>query len=87
MPNWLPKLAPRHLLRWALSLALLVASFWVAFRLTDWTELWATLRRADYGWLPLCIALMLLSHLLRAWRWRELLRPVTDRPPRLWHAF
>ncbi|MDQ7041768.1 MAG: lysylphosphatidylglycerol synthase transmembrane domain-containing protein [Rhodothermus sp.] len=51
---------------------------YLALRGVDLREVWHTLEQADYRWLAPLVALTLLSHLIRAWRWRLLLEALPD---------
>ena len=53
---------------------------YLALRGVDLDAVVQALRTADYRWLAPLAGLMLVSHLLRAWRWLLLLR-ATDAPP------
>jgi hypothetical protein len=46
---------------------------WWAFRDTDWTAQWASLRAANYAWLVPYFGILLLIHVLRTLRWGCLL--------------
>ncbi len=74
-------------LRWAVSLALLGGSVWIAVRVTRWDTFWEALQQAESGWLWVLVPVVLLSHLLRAWRWRLMLREAIGRVPRALDAF
>ncbi|TVQ66212.1 MAG: UPF0104 family protein [Balneolaceae bacterium] len=56
-------------------LPVLFAAFflWIAFGTVDLAELWNQIGEVTYGWLPGFIVMLLLSHFLRAERWRMLL--------------
>ena len=80
------------------GLALAVGLLWLALRGVDAGALGDALRRADLRWVLPLVAVALLSHLVRAWRWRLLLaalpdvhdapgRPATARVPTLWETF
>ncbi len=63
--------------RWmAICLGLTCALFfgWLAFRNVDWAAAWAAWAGANWGVLALAPLLMLASVVLRAWRWRLILR-------------
>ncbi|PSR03534.1 MAG: TIGR00374 family protein [Bacteroidetes bacterium QS_8_68_28] len=62
------------------SFVLAGALLWLALRGVDLAKVARALRTADYRWLAPLVGLMLVSHLLRAWRWLLLLR-ATDAPP------
>jgi uncharacterized protein (TIRG00374 family) len=49
---------------------------WYSFRGIDLGAVAAAAEEASYGWIAVSILFLLLSHLLRAWRWRYLLAPL-----------
>ncbi len=65
---------------------------YLAFRGTDFGEIWAAFAQADYRWLVPVVVVLLGSHVLRAWRWQILLRALPEseldgHDPRLRPAF
>ena len=48
---------------------------YLAFRHSDWLEIWGYIRQVDYGVLLAAMPVFLLHLLARAWRWRFLLLP------------
>lgn len=44
----------------------------------DFSEIGEAFRQADYRWLPLLIALVIGSNLMRAWRWQVLIEALPD---------
>jgi uncharacterized protein (TIRG00374 family) len=66
----------RRFLQYALSGVLTLLFLWVAFRGTDPAALAAAIRGANYGWIALMVAILVLSHWVRALRWRFLLEPI-----------
>jgi len=56
-----------------LSLAATIVCSWYAFRDTDWSSQWASLRHANYWWLVPYLGILLLIHLCRTLRWGALL--------------
>ena len=56
-------------------LAILI--LWFFGRSLDWTEVWSSLRKANALQLLLATAIICLGYLLRAFRWRTLLAPIT----------
>lgn len=72
----IPKL--RTLLFRLSSFALGLGLLYLALRGVDLREIWLALKRANYWWLPPLAALTLLSHVIRAWRWRLLLDALPD---------
>ncbi len=69
----------RTTFKFLLGLVLTVILLFVAFRGTDLSSLWNTLKNLKPGWVLSAIPLLLLSHYIRAWRWQLLLVPVKDR--------
>ena len=53
---------------------------WYATRDTDWAAVGSVLSGAHVGWSLAVIALSVCCHVVRAERWRVLLRPVADVP-------
>ena len=66
-------------LRYAFSALLTIGLLYLAFRGTDLDAFVASLRRANYWWLLAMFALLVASHIVRAWRWRYLLEPIKPR--------
>ncbi|HLF14515.1 MAG TPA: lysylphosphatidylglycerol synthase transmembrane domain-containing protein [Bacteroidota bacterium] len=66
----------KKILRPALSLLLSALFLYLAFRDTDFGGLMDALSRANYWWAFSMLPVLLLSHAVRALRWRYLLRPV-----------
>lgn len=70
-----------RLLRWVLPLAITVAMVWYLCARMDLSTLWQTMRTGvRYGWILGAMALSVLSHILRAMRWRLQLRPLGVNP-------
>lgn len=63
-------------LKYLFSVLLTVAFLYVAFRGTDPHALVESVRGANYWWILLMFACLMLSHAARAWRWRYLLEPI-----------
>jgi uncharacterized protein (TIRG00374 family) len=61
-----------------LFFGILISLFFMvlAFRKVDFGQMWTSLKSADYLCLLPVIAIVFLSHLLRAFRWRYLLDPI-----------
>ena len=72
----LPPTSPRRWLHYAVSLVLTVVFLYIAFRGTDPADLAASLRNVNYWWIFGNFLALMLSHLLRALRWRYLLYPI-----------
>jgi glycosyltransferase 2 family protein len=64
------------IVKYTLSIAVTVGFLVFAFRGTNLGELWASMRSANYWWMIPNFAALMLSHWVRAWRWRYMLDPV-----------
>jgi len=64
--------------RWLIWLGLLISAFFLyfAFRKIHFGELWDTLTQVSLGWLLPGMGVYFGAVLLRAWRWRYLLKPL-----------
>lgn len=58
--------------------ALAILILWYFGRSLDWSEVWSSLRRADALQLSIATAIICFGYLLRAFRWRTLLAPITE---------
>ncbi len=66
----------KQTLRYILSAVLTFAFLYIAFRGTNVPAFLDSLQRADYWWILVMFALLVASHVVRAWRWRYLLEPI-----------
>ncbi len=78
-----PFLSIRDLLRrpsvhLAVSIGISVIFLVLAFRGTDLSQIWVAIRGANYWWLLVSFGILLVSHLVRAWRWGFLLAPMKE---------
>jgi uncharacterized protein (TIRG00374 family) len=55
---------------------LTAALLWLFFRDLDVREVWVAIKRANPGLIALAVAIMMLTYVLRAWRWQMLLAPI-----------
>lgn len=77
-----PKNIARLILQWLLPLALTVGMLWYLFRKVDFPEMMAIIRNGcDYWWILAAMFLSILSHMIRAARWRLQLRSLGIYPP------
>lgn len=60
-------------LKLLLSLAVTAVLLWLAFKDTDWSGMWASLRTANYFWIFPYFSVLLLIHVFRTLRWGALL--------------
>jgi glycosyltransferase 2 family protein len=65
----------RTSVRFALSAAVSALFLYLAFRGTDFPKLLQALAGANYWWLLLSFSILIVSHTVRAWRWRFFLDP------------
>ncbi len=65
----------RHL-RWMIGIPISLLFIYLAFRKVEIDAMWEALKQADYLYLPPILAVLFLSHYLRALRWRYLLDPL-----------
>lgn len=66
----------KTIIRTALSLLLAAVFLYVAFRGTSFADLWTSLQGAHYMWIGLIVPIALVSHYVRALRWKYLLTHV-----------
>jgi uncharacterized protein (TIRG00374 family) len=66
----------KSILRSLLGLSVAAVFMVLAFRGTDFGELWESLQRVNYFWISLLIPITILSHWIRAVRWSYLLAPI-----------
>lgn len=66
----------RTVLRYAVSAVITIFFLYLAFRGTNFGDLYESMRRANYWWMIPNFACVMISHYLRAWRWRYMLEPV-----------
>lgn len=67
--------------RGAIGLALTVFLLWLAFRHTQWGEMWRVLRDANFALALLSVAVVTLVFPLRAARWRPILHTIAPNLP------
>ncbi len=76
----------KKILKFLVPTAVLALSFWVTLDDVDYTRLWEALSAANMWWVTATLPIILVSHYLRAVRWRVMLEPVrTDIST--WNAF
>lgn len=78
MSDPLRSLLRRPSVHFALSLVVAAIFLYLAFRGTDLRQIGESLGRANYWWLAVSFAVLLASHLVRAWRWGFLLAPMKE---------
>ncbi len=71
-------------LRFLISVAIGGGLFYLAFRGLNPGRLADAFAKADYFWILPFLGTLAAVQLFRAWRWRFLLQPVSNKPPTLW---
>jgi len=70
----------KHIFRIAITMAIVIGSSYFALQNINLDILFSTLLNAKYEWVLLSIPVMLISHWLRALRWKTMLSPVVEKP-------
>jgi len=68
----------KSFLRISLSIVFALLFLYLAFRGSDFGKLITSLNGANYFWALLLVPCLLVSHLIRAWRWKYLLGPIKN---------
>jgi glycosyltransferase 2 family protein len=66
----------RSIFRYSISFLLAFIFLYLAFRGVKLSDLWISLKGANYWWVAVLIPLTILSHWIRAVRWADLLAPI-----------
>ncbi|MGK7395185.1 MAG: lysylphosphatidylglycerol synthase transmembrane domain-containing protein [Candidatus Cyclobacteriaceae bacterium M3_2C_046] len=66
----------RSFLKYTVTLAVAGILLWFVFRDIDLNQMFLKLRQADFKWIVLSIFFALIAHILRAYRWNLLLKPI-----------
>jgi len=75
------------LLKQFIGIAIAGALLYFSFKGQDLGKLWQYAQACDLKFVALMIVSGLSSHILRAWRWTLLLKPLSDKPISLWNSF
>lgn len=65
--------------RWIAGVVVTAFVVWWLARDMDWPAVWSALQSADYRWVALGVAAIVMTAWTRAWRWQALLRPAEVR--------
>lgn len=68
----------KNVIRWTLAIVIVVACVYYVIVDIDFSKLWNVLASANYLWVVLSIPIILLSHWIRAVRWKTLLKPILE---------
>jgi len=77
----------KAIIKQIILIALAAVLLWLAFRNTNFAQVWQEVQKIDVAWLGLVCVIAVISHFVRAWRWTLLLRPLADHPIGFWNAF
>ncbi|MEK7249397.1 MAG: lysylphosphatidylglycerol synthase domain-containing protein, partial [Bacteroidota bacterium] len=66
----------RTYLRYITSILLTTGFLYFAFRGTNFSNVYASMKGANYWWILVTFGFLVASHVVRAWRWRYLLEPI-----------
>lgn len=74
---------------WKQLLAVVFAGIllWLSFRGADFGLIWKYAQASKPQFLLIVFVSAIISHILRAWRWIYLLKPLSDKPVSLWNSF
>lgn len=70
----------KKILQYIVSLTVALVLLWYAYRDFPFHEIVSRLKEVKYGWVVLSIIVSLISHIVRAYRWRLLLHPMGFHP-------
>jgi glycosyltransferase 2 family protein len=76
-----------NIVRQLFTIALAVGLIWFSFRGANLSEIWQSAKDADVIYLAATCAVSLISHFVRAFRWRILLSPLSDHRISLYNCF
>ncbi len=62
---------------WLITLLFVIISFYFALKNIDLNKLWHSIKSANYIWAIMSMPIIILSHYVRALRWRTILKPIS----------
>lgn len=77
----------KQVVQQTLGIVLALGLLWWCFRSQDPATLWQYTKETDLKFVLLVFCTGVLSHVLRAWRWVLLLKPLSGKPVSLWNSF
>ncbi len=66
----------KSIIFYLVTLAIAGGLFWYAYKDTDFNQMLSEMKTANYNWILFSIILAILSHIIRAYRWQLLLKPL-----------
>lgn len=76
----------KKLIRYSIAILVVIGSVYLTIQGVDLVKLWKYLVEANYIWAVIPVPIMLLSHWVRAMRWKTMLVPVIG-PKSTWNLF
>lgn len=64
--------------KFILGVLISVIGLYYAFRQINFWELWVSLKNVNFVLITIAIVILLLSNVIRAWRWQILVKPIND---------
>ena len=65
-------------IKFILGFLISVIGLYYAFRQINFWELWVSLKNVNFVLITIAIVILLLSNVIRAWRWQILVKPIND---------
>ena len=65
-------------IKFILGVLISVIGLYYAFRQINFWELWVSLKNVNFVLITIAIVILLLSNVIRAWRWQILVKPIND---------
>ena len=67
-----------RIIKFILGVLISVIGLYYAFRQINFWELWVSLKNVNFVLITIAIVILLLSNVIRAWRWQILVKPIND---------
>jgi len=65
-------------IKFILGVLISIIGLYYAFRQINFWELWVSLKNVNFFLITIAIVILLLSNVIRAWRWQILVKPIND---------
>lgn len=79
--------ALKGIVKQVLMIGSAIVLLWLSFRGCDFSAIWSYTKTTNWLFIGLLLVSSVTSHLMRAWRWTLLLKPLSDHPVSLWNSF
>lgn len=77
----------KQIIKQLIGLVLALGFLWLAFRNTNFQELWAQMRTVEISWILFVCLIAIVGHVLRAFRWTIMLNPLAHKKVGVWNSF